>query len=92
MKSQFEFERRSIKSIRNKHPVQSLIRGHHVYENVWSPYKVGTLITQPDNRDEAQENDKYAVGIYKKNDDGSKEWVGHAQAEFPVVSYSSREC
>ena len=53
---------------------------------------MGTLITQPDNRDEAQENDKYAVGIYKKNDDGSKEWVGHAQAEFPVVSYSSREC
>ena len=49
-------------------------------------------MAQPDNRDEAQENDKYAVGIYKKNDDGSKEWVGHAQVEFPVVSYSSREC
>ena len=105
MKSQFEFERRSIKSIRNKHGVQtiqcnliasnaiqsnlrarddeycefrimhqikfeSLIRGHHVYKNVWSPYKGETLIAQPDNRDEAQENDKYAVGIYKKNDGG----------------------
>ena len=36
------------------------------------------MIAQPDNRDEAQENDKYAVGIYKKNDGGSKELVGYA--------------
>ena len=41
-----------------------------------------TLIAQPDNRDEAQENDKYAVGIYKKNDDGSKELVGHVPVEL----------
>ena len=61
---------------------QSLIRGHHAYKNVWSPYKKETLIVQPDNRDEVQENDKYAVGIYKKNHDGSKELVGHAPVEF----------
>ena len=61
---------------------QSLIRGHHVYKNLGSPYKEEILIAQPDNRDEAQENDKYAVGIYKKNDDGSKELVGHAPVEF----------
>ena len=62
-------------------------RGHHVYKNVWSPYKGETLIAQPDNRDEAQENDKYAVGIYKKNDDGSKELVGHAPVEFSSLLY-----
>ena len=61
---------------------QSLIQGHHVFKNVWSPYKGETLIAQPDNRDEAQENDKYAVGIYKKNDDGSKELVGHVPVEL----------
>ena len=61
---------------------QSLIRGHHIYKIVWSPYKGETMIAQPDNRDEAQENDKYAVGIYKKNNDGSKELVGHVPVEF----------
>ena len=66
---------------------QSLIRDHHVYKNVWSPYKVETLIAQPDNRDEAQGYDKYAVDIYKKNDDGSKELVSHAPVEFSSLLY-----
>ena len=66
---------------------QSLIRGHLVYKNIWSPYKGETLIAQPDNRNEAPENDKYAVGIYKKNDDGSKELVGHAPVEFSSLLY-----
>ena len=66
---------------------QSLIRGHHVYKNVWSPYKWKTLTTKPDNRDEAQENNKYTVGIYQKNDDGSKELVGHAAVELLRLLY-----
>ena len=37
--------------------------------------------------DEAQENDKYAVGIYKKDDDGSKEFAGHASVEFSRLLY-----
>ena len=41
-----------------------------------------TLVAEPDNQDEAQENDKYAVGIYKKNADASKELVGHAAVVF----------
>ena len=53
-----------------------------MYKNVWRPYKGGTLIAQSDNRDEAQRNDKYAVSSYEKNDDGSKELVGHALVEF----------
>ena len=66
---------------------QILMRGHYVYKNVWSPYNRETLIAQPDNQDEAQENDKYAVGIYKKNDDGSKNLVGHAPVEFSSLLY-----
>ena len=51
---------------------QSLIQGHHVYKIIWSLYKGETLIAQLDNRDEAQENDKYTVGIYKKNNVNNK--------------------
>ena len=77
------------KFVRIMHQIkfQSLIQGHHVYRNVSSPHKGETLIAQPDNRDEAQENDKYAVGIYKKNNDGSKELVGHAPVEFSSLLY-----
>ena len=50
------------------------------------PYKGETLIAQPANRDEAQENDKYAVCIYKKYD-GSKELVRHAPVEFSSLLY-----
>ena len=64
-----------------------LIQGHHMYKNVWSPYKRETLIAQSDNRGEAQENDKYAVGIYKENDDRSKELVAHAPVELSSLSY-----
>ena len=49
-----------------------------------------TLIAQLDNRDEAQGNDKYAVGIYKKNDDISKELVDHAPLEFSRPFSSSK--
>ena len=63
------------------------MRGHHVYKNVRSPYKGETLIAQPDNWDEAQNNDKHAVDIYEKNDDGSKELVGHPPVEFSSLLY-----
>ena len=46
-----------------------------------------TLIAHPDNREEAQEYDKYAVGIYKKNNDGSEELVGHAPIELSSLLY-----
>ena len=56
-------------------------------KNVWSPYKREKLTAQPDNLDKVQENDKHAVGIYKKNDAGSKELVGHAPVEFSSLLY-----
>ena len=54
----------------------------NVDKNFWSPYKREKLTAQLDNLDEAKENDKHDVGIYKKNDGGSKELVGHAPVEF----------
>ena len=58
-----------------------------MYKNVWSPYKGERLIAQPNNRDEAQENDKCAVSIYKKNNNGSKELVDHVPIEFSSLLY-----
>ena len=45
------------------------------------------MIAEPDNWDQAQENDKYAVGIYKQNNYGSKKLVGHALIEFSSLFY-----
>ena len=86
----------SVVKFRIMHQIkfQSLIRGHHVYKNVWSPNKGETLIAQPDTRDEAQGNDKYALGIYKKNDDESKELFGHATKSllYNFLQASAESC
>ena len=44
---------------------QSIIRGHHVYKSIWSPYAGETLMAYPVDQSEALEYDKFAVGIYK---------------------------
>ena len=59
---------------------QRLIRGHHVFQNVWSLYKVETLTAQSDNRDEAQENDKYAVT--RKTIIDQKNWLALNRLSF----------
>ena len=86
----------SVVKFRIMHQIkfQSLIRGHHVYKNVWSPNKGETLIAQPDTRDEAQGNDKYALGIYNKNDDESKELFGHATKSllYNFLQASAESC
>ena len=60
----------------------SLIRGYHVYKNVWSPYKGKTRISQPDNRDEAQENDKYALAFTRKTMMDQKNWLAMRRLSF----------
>ena len=66
---------------------QSIIKGHHVYKSIWSPYAGETLMEYPDDRPEALEYDKFAVGIYKikekeKDIKEQKELVGHAPVEL----------
>ena len=65
---------------------QSIIRGHHVYKNVWSPYVGEVLLANLDDRPEALEYDKFAVGIYNENE-GEKELVGHVPVELSSLIY-----
>ena len=70
---------------------QSIIRGHHVYKSIWSPYAGETLMTYPDDRPEALEY-KFAVRIYKikekeKDMEEQKELVGHVPVELSSLIY-----
>ena len=65
---------------------QSLIRVHHVYNNIWRPYMGETLIAHPDERAEAMEYDKHTIGSYK-NDDCYKKLFGHAPIEQSSLFY-----
>ena len=61
---------------------QSLIRGIMCIKMFGVHIKGKTLIAEPDNRDEAQENDKYAVGIYKKKMMHQKNWLAMHRLSF----------
>ena len=71
---------------------QSIIRGHHVYKSIWSPYAGETLMAYPDDRPEALEYNTFAVGIYKikekeKDMEEQKELVGHVPVELSSLIY-----
>ena len=64
---------------------QIIIRGHHGYKSISSPYAGERLMAYPDDRLEALEY-KFAVGIYKikekeKDMEEQKELVGHVRVE-----------
>ena len=70
-------------SMSYKMKFKAAIRGHHVYKATWSPVMNEVLICKKDNREEAQEYDSNAVGVYKniaKRDD--LELVGHVPVEL----------
>ena len=50
-----------------KTEVTSIIRGHHVYKEVWDATIGVMLEAASDDREEAKEYDKYAVGLYKRD-------------------------
>ena len=59
------------------------IRGHHVYKEMWRPQKGDTLYCRKDNRPEALEFDKHAVGVFKEDI-----LVGHVPVEVSrIISY-----
>ena len=60
---------------------QNLIRGHHVYKNVWNPYKGETLIAEPDNRDEAQEINTL-LAFTRKTMMDQKNWLAMRRLSF----------
>ena len=62
-----------------------------MYENISSPYKGEKLAVRPDNREEAFEHNKYAIGIYKKKDDDRDGLDGHVLTEISSrLSYTHR--
>ena len=72
---------------------QSIIRGHHVYKRIWSPYAGETLMAYPDARPDPLEFDKFAVRIYKikekeKDMEEQKELVGHVPVELSSLIYN----
>ena len=65
-----------------KTELATVIRGHHVYQNVWVAVIGEVLETAPDGREEAKDYDKYAVGVYKKDI-----LVGHIPVEISSLCY-----
>ena len=50
-----------------KTEVAGIIRGYHVYKEVWEAVIGEMLEATSDNREKAKEHDKNAVGLYKKD-------------------------
>ena len=65
-----------------KTEVTSVIRGHHVYKEVWDATIGEMLEAASDKREEAREYDKYAVGLYKKD-----LLVGHIPIEISSLCF-----
>ena len=63
------------------------IRGHHVYQTGWTPELAERLIRLKDNRSEAMEYDKHAIGVYKRVDkpDEKSKLVGHVPTECSAL-------
>ena len=65
-----------------KTEVTSVIRGHHVYKEVWDVTIGEMLEAAADKREEAREYDKYAVGLYKED-----LLVGHIPIEISSLCF-----
>ena len=62
------------------------VRGHHVYNEIWTPQKGDILYCQKDYPSEALVIDNHVVGIYKKN-----MLVGHVPVELSRILYFLQE-
>ena len=65
-----------------KTEVTSLIRGHHIYKEVWDTAIGDTLEAASDDREEAKEYDTYSVGFYKKD-----LLIGHIPIEISSLCF-----
>ena len=65
---------------------KTAIRGHHVYEQTWTPSLGEILQCKRDNRREALDHDEHAVGVYKfESDDAETMLVGHVPIELSML-------
>ena len=58
---------------------ESVVRGHHIYKSVWTPYNGEVLTVEPET---GNEHDQYAVAIL--NNDNV---VGHVPREMSRICY-----
>ena len=63
---------------------KTVIHGHHIYKSIWTPLIGHVLIAKPDERREALDYDKYAIGIFKRleEDTTALTLVGHVPVEL----------
>ena len=66
---------------------RTIIRGHHVYKNIWTSSLGQVLKAKPDERKEAMGYDKYSIGVFKQSeeDDSQLILVGHAPVELSRI-------
>ena len=68
-----------------KTELKSVVRGHHVYQSVWTSTVGENRFTVPDKREEAFSYDEFAIGVYK--DEKCSLRVGHLPIEISSLSY-----
>ena len=63
------------------------IRGHHIYKETWCP-KVGEeLVCRKDDREEAIQYDRNAIGVFQStSNDKSEQLVGHIPIEISQLT------
>ena len=68
-----------------KTELKSVVRGHHVYQSVWTSTVGENLFTAPDKREEALSCDEFVIPVYK--DEKCSLLVGHLPIEISSLSY-----
>ena len=67
-----------------KTELKSVVRGHHVYQSVWTSTVGENLFTAPDKREEALSYDEFAISIHK---DERCLLAGHLPIKISSLSY-----
>ena len=62
-----------------------MVRGHYVYQSVWTSTVGENLFTAPDKREEALSYNEFAIGVYK--DEKCSLLLGHLPIEISSLSY-----
>ena len=68
-----------------KTELKSVVRGHHVYQPLWTSNVGEKLFTAPDKREETLSYDEFAISVYK--DEKCSLLVGHLPIEISSLSY-----
>ena len=60
----------------------TVIRGHHVYNTIWSAVVGEILMVKPDTLNEALQYDRFSMGVFKISENSEEMLVGHAPMEI----------